>query len=60
MLRAAYEIAQKIFAEESARNPDFKKLYDSMRAFQQTSDIWSGLAEGTLANFMQAHLRVKK
>ncbi|MBK8537602.1 MAG: TRAP transporter substrate-binding protein [Candidatus Competibacteraceae bacterium] len=60
VLKAAYEIAQKIYDEESAKNPDFKKIYDSMRAFQQTSDIWSGLAEGTLANFMQAQLRVKK
>jgi TRAP-type mannitol/chloroaromatic compound transport system substrate-binding protein len=60
IMKAAYESAQKIFDEESAKNPDFKKLYDSMRAFQQVSDIWMGLAEGTLANFMQAQLRAKK
>ena len=60
ILKAAYDTAQKIFAEESAKNPDFKKLYDSMRAFQQVSDIWMGLPEGTLANFMQAQLRAKK
>lgn len=59
-LRAAYEAAQKIYAEESAKNPDFKKIFDSMRAFQQVSDIWMGLAEGTLANFMQAQMRAKK
>jgi TRAP-type mannitol/chloroaromatic compound transport system substrate-binding protein len=60
LLKEAYDTAQKIFAEESEKNPDFKKLYDSMRAFQQISDIWAGLPEGTLANFMQAQLRVKK
>ena len=59
-MKAAYEAAQKIYAEESARNPDFKKLFDSMRAFQQVSDIWMGLAENTLANFMQGQLRLKK
>ena len=45
---------------KTAKNTDFKKIYDSMRAFQQTSDIWSGLPEGSLANFMQAQLRAKK
>ena len=58
-MKAAYEAAQKIYAEESARNPDFKKIYDSQRAFQQVSDIWMGLAEMTLANFMQSQLRKK-
>lgn len=60
VLKEAYGIAQKIFAEEAEKNPDFKKIYDSMRAFQQISDIWAGLPEGTLANFMQAQLRAKK
>jgi len=59
-MKAAYDAAQKIYAEESARNPDFKKIYDSQRAFQQVSDIWMGLAENTLANFMQAQLRKKQ
>ena len=60
VLKAAYEAAQKLYAEESSKNPDFKKLYDSLHAFQQISDIWMGLPEGTLANFMQAQLRAKK
>lgn len=60
VLKAAYEAAQKIYADESAKNPDFKKLYDSLRAFQQLSDIWMGLPEGALAGFMQAQLRAKK
>ena len=59
-MKAAYEAAQKIYAEESAKNPDFKRIYDSQRAFQQVSDIWMGLAENTLANFMQSQLRAKK
>ncbi len=59
-MKAAYEVAQKIYADESVKNPDFKKIFDSMRAFQQVSDIWEGLAEDTLANFMQAQLRAQK
>lgn len=60
VLKAAYESAQKLYAEESGKNPDFKKLYDSLHAFQQISDIWMGLPEGALSNFMQAQLRAKK
>ncbi|NMQ18029.1 twin-arginine translocation signal domain-containing protein [Candidatus Competibacter phosphatis] len=58
-LKAAYKAAHKIYAEESAKNPDFKKLFESMHTFQQASDIWMGLAEDTLANFMQVALRTK-
>lgn len=60
VMKEAYDAAQKIYADESAKNPDFKKIYDSQRAFQQISDIWMGLAEDTLANFMQSQLRAKK
>ena len=60
IMKAAYAAAQKIYAEESSKNPDFKKLYDSLRAFQQASDSWLGLAEGSMANFMQAQVRLKK
>ena len=49
-MKAAYESAQKIYAVESAGNPDFKKIFDSQRAFQQVSDVWMGLAESTLAS----------
>jgi len=57
VMKTAYDAVQKIYAEESAKNPDFKKIFDSMQAFQKVSDIWMGLPEGTLANFMQAMLR---
>lgn len=60
VMKAAYESAQKIYAVESAGNPDFKKIFDSQRAFQQVSDVWMGLAESTLANFMQAQLPAGK
>lgn len=60
VLKAAYETAQKIYEEESAANPVFKKIYESLKAFQQPSDLWMGSAEGTLANFMQAVRRAKR
>jgi TRAP-type mannitol/chloroaromatic compound transport system substrate-binding protein len=55
-MKAAYKIAEKIYIVESDRNSDFKKIFDSMRNFQRVSDVWTGMAENTLANFMQAQL----
>jgi TRAP-type mannitol/chloroaromatic compound transport system substrate-binding protein len=56
VMKAAYKTAWKIYASEAAANPDFKKIFDSLCAFQRTSDVWTGLAENTLANFMQSQL----
>jgi len=60
VMKAAYKTAKKIYTAESAGNPDFRKIYDSMRSFQQASDNWMGMAENTLANFMRAQLSIKK
>ena len=60
VMKGAYKAAEKIYAAESATNPEFKKIYDSMRVFQQASDNWMGMAENTLANFMQAQLTARK
>jgi TRAP-type mannitol/chloroaromatic compound transport system substrate-binding protein len=59
VLLKAYETAQQLYAEESARNPSFKKIYESMHAFQQVSDIWQGVNEVAMLNFMQAARRMK-
>jgi len=59
VLLKAYELALAIFAEESAKNPTFKGIYDSMHAFQQTSDAWWGVAESSMTNFLQAVRRKK-
>ena len=60
VMKAAYKSAGNNYTVESASNPDFKKIYESMRAFQQVSDNWMGMAENTLANFMQAQSSTKK
>jgi TRAP-type mannitol/chloroaromatic compound transport system substrate-binding protein len=59
VLLKAYELALAVSAEESARNPTFKEIYDSIRAFQQTSDAWWSVAESSMTNFMQAMRRRK-
>lgn len=59
VLIKAYETAQTVYAEEAASNPTFKRIYDSMIAFQQSSDVWWNVAESSMANFMQAMRRRK-
>jgi TRAP-type mannitol/chloroaromatic compound transport system substrate-binding protein len=59
VLLRAYETAQKLYDEESAKNPTFKTIYESMRAFQQLSDAWLSISELPMANFMQAARRKK-
>jgi len=59
VLLRAYETAQKLYDEESAKNPTFKTIYESMRAFQQLSDAWLSVSELPMANFMQAARRKK-
>ena len=59
VLLRAYEIAQKLYAEESAKNPTFKAIYESMHAFQQISDVYLSVSELPMANFMQAVRRKK-
>lgn len=59
VLLKAYETAQAVFAEESARNPLFKSVYGSILAFQQSSDVWWAIGESSMTNFMQAMRRRK-
>jgi len=59
VLLKAYETAHQVYAEESTRNPTFKRLYDSMMAFQKRADAWWGVGESPMSNFQQAVRRMK-
>jgi TRAP-type mannitol/chloroaromatic compound transport system substrate-binding protein len=52
ILEAAYKAANELYDEISAKNPDFKKVYDSMRAFRNEEYLWFQVAEYTFDNFM--------
>ena len=51
-LEAAYKAAQHVYAQISAQNADFKKLYDSQTAFRNDEYLWWQVAEYTYDNFM--------
>ncbi|MGE5502981.1 MAG: TRAP transporter substrate-binding protein [Actinomycetota bacterium] len=49
---ACYNAAQQTYAEESAANPAFKKVYDHWSAFIAEQHSWFKVAEANFDNFM--------
>jgi len=52
ILEASFKAANEIYDEASAKNADFKKMYDSLRAFRNEEYLWWQVAEYTFDNFM--------
>ena len=52
MLQAAHEAALKLYQELSAKDPMFKKLYESMTAFRDKDIPWFRVAEGGFDSLM--------
>ncbi len=52
VMDAAYKAAHQIFDEISAKNEDFKKIYEDMKAFRNNSYLWWQIVEFTYDDFM--------
>jgi TRAP-type mannitol/chloroaromatic compound transport system substrate-binding protein len=52
IMEAAFKAANELYDEISAKNPDFKKIYDNYRAFRNEEYLWFQVAEYTYDNFM--------
>ncbi len=52
VMEACYKAANDVYAETSAVNPDFKKVYDSMAAFRSDQYLWWQVAEYSYDSFM--------
>jgi TRAP-type mannitol/chloroaromatic compound transport system substrate-binding protein len=52
ILEACLKAANEIYGEISARNADFKKVYDNMLAFRNDEYLWWQVAEFTYDTFM--------
>ncbi len=52
ILTACYNAANQVYAETSANNADFKKIYDSYAAFRSDQYLWWQVAEYTYDTFM--------
>ena len=52
ILDASLKAANEVYAETSATNPNFKKIYESQMAFRKDGVLWGRVAENTFDNFM--------
>ncbi|MEO7939869.1 MAG: TRAP transporter substrate-binding protein [Burkholderiaceae bacterium] len=53
IMDAGYKAAMEVYAEHNAKSPDFKKIYDDMRAFQRDQLLWARFSEVPFNNYMQ-------
>jgi len=52
VLEACWNASNEVYKEVSAKNPNFKKLYDSMVVFRNDQYLWWQVAEYTYDTFM--------
>ncbi|GGC73240.1 TRAP transporter substrate-binding protein [Chelatococcus reniformis] len=52
VMEACYKTANEYYDEISGKNPDFKKIYDVVKAFRNDEYLWWQVAEYTYDNFM--------
>ena len=55
VLEAAYKAAQDLYADESAKNPAFKKIYTEWDKYRKTQNAWFSVAEMRMDAFLQSH-----
>jgi TRAP-type mannitol/chloroaromatic compound transport system substrate-binding protein len=55
LMRAAQDAAFDLYAEESEKNPAFKKLFESWNKFRGEVTLWHRFAEHTLQTFLYAN-----
>jgi len=59
VLDACYKSATEVYAEISAKNADFKKVWDSIKAARADNYLWFQLSENTYDTYMMIQQRKK-
>jgi TRAP-type mannitol/chloroaromatic compound transport system substrate-binding protein len=59
VLLACFKAANQTYGEISKSNPEFKKVYESMKAFRSEEYLWFQVAEYTFDTFMMGRQRAK-
>jgi TRAP-type mannitol/chloroaromatic compound transport system substrate-binding protein len=54
VMDACYKAAMELYAETSASNPGFKKIYDDYKKFMDDQILWMRVAEGSYNNYMHS------
>jgi len=55
IMEAAYKAAQQLYADESAKNPAFKKIHTEYEKYRKTLNAWFSVAEYRMDGFLQSH-----
>jgi TRAP-type mannitol/chloroaromatic compound transport system substrate-binding protein len=50
-LDACFKASQETYAEESAKNPQFKKIFEDYRAFRNMEAQWFNVAEQAFSQY---------
>jgi TRAP-type mannitol/chloroaromatic compound transport system substrate-binding protein len=58
-LDACHKAATEVYAEISGKTEDFKKIWDSIKAFRLDQYLWLQVADGTYDNYMMVQHRKK-
>ena len=53
MMDAAFKESMALYAEISAKNPRWKKIYDDYSAYRRDANLWFQFTEATFDDFMQ-------
>ena len=54
VMELAYKESMKLYAEISAKNPNWKKVYDDYSDFRKEQNLWFKFTEARFDSFMQA------
>jgi TRAP-type mannitol/chloroaromatic compound transport system substrate-binding protein len=54
VMDAAFKAAMDLYSEISAKNADWKKIYDDLNAFRRDQNLWFRFAEAGFDDFMQS------
>ena len=57
ILDASFKAANEVYDEVSAKNADFKKVYESVKAFRNDQYLWAQVTDGTYDSYMMAQQR---
>ncbi len=57
ILEASHKAAQETYAEINAKNPAFKKIYDSQQAYKKDAYLWAQVAEYGFDTYMMIQQR---
>jgi TRAP-type mannitol/chloroaromatic compound transport system substrate-binding protein len=57
ILDACFKSANEVYADISAKNEDFKKIWESMKAFRSESYLWLQLPDNTYDTYMMIQQR---